>query len=101
MRFIAMARFSCASLLMLPKLMAPVAKRRDDLRGWLDLVEGQRSLGGAESQQPRRVNGRSSWSLMARAYSSYDFASCRRTARCRLATVFGLQRCRSPPTRQA
>ena len=39
MRFIAMARFSCASLLMLPKLIAPGREAPHDLRRRLDLVE--------------------------------------------------------------
>jgi len=65
MRFIATARFSCASLLMLPKLIAPVAKRRTIFTAGSTSSTGTGSAADARSQQPRSVKGESPWSLMA------------------------------------
>src|SRR5580658_7332002 len=53
MRFIAMARFSCASRLMLPKLIAPVEKRRTILAAGSASSMPMAPWRGTMSQHPR------------------------------------------------
>ncbi len=52
MRFMAIARVSCASLLMEPNDIAPVANRLTISLGGLDFVQGKRARGFLELHQP-------------------------------------------------
>src|ERR1700720_4177538 len=64
MRFIAIAKVVCASRLIEPKLIAPVAKRRTMLAVGSTSSSGIGSSAGLNSIRPRVVSSRSLWSLM-------------------------------------
>ena len=73
MRFIAIAKVVCASRLIEPKLIAPVAKPPDDLARRLDFVERHRlSSANLNDISPRIVRWRSLWSLIVAAKARYS-----------------------------
>ncbi len=70
MRFMAMAMFSWASLEMLPKDMAPLAKRLTISAAGSTSSRGTGAPPGTRSHSPRRAVGHSPWSFMSRANSA-------------------------------
>ncbi len=100
-RFMAMASVVCASRLIEPKLMAPVAKRLT-----ISAAGSTSSIGigvspGFSRIRPRSVSSRSDCSLMLRAKARYSSGRLPRTACCRLETDSGVQAWVSPRRRQA
>ena len=69
MRFMAIARASCASLLMEPYDMAPVLKRAVIASTGSTSSSGTGAAAGLNANSPRRVASRSDWSSISRAYS--------------------------------
>ncbi len=75
-----MARFSWASFEMLPNDIAPVAKRFTSSVAGSTSSSGTGARSGRSSHRCRSVTG-ASGEFTSDAYSSYDAASSRRTAR--------------------
>ena len=71
MRFMAMASVVCASRLIEPKLIAPVAKRLTISLAGSTSSSGMGLSAGLKSIRPRMVRRRSLWSLMLLAKALY------------------------------
>ena len=101
MRFIAIAKVVCASRLIEPKLIAPVAKRLTISLAGSTSSSGTGSAAACNVISPRIVNRRSLWSLIVAANARYSPGELPRTACCNPATVCGVQAWSSPRRRNA
>ncbi|MCY1522712.1 hypothetical protein D9M68_575770 [compost metagenome] len=102
MRFMAMASVACASVLIEPSDIAPVAKRLTISAAASTSSTGMALAGSIlNSNRPRKVRWRRFWSLMSCAYSLYVFQLLERVLCCSLAMASGVHMCSSPRVRQA
>jgi hypothetical protein len=101
MRFMAMASVVCASRLIEPKLMAPVAKRRTILAAGSTSSTGIAFSAHLNCIRPRMVSSRSLCSLIVVAKALYSSDELPRTACCSRATLSGVQAWSSPRRRKA
>ena len=90
-RFIATARVECASREIEPKDIAPVENRLTISLAGSTSSSGAGVSAGMNSNRPRTVIIRWSWSFTSLAKSRYFSGSSPRTACCRSATVSGVQ----------
>ena len=99
-RFIATANDSCASALIEPKLMAPVAKRLTISAAASTSLKSMPESLGANSSRPRNVALRVFSSLTCLAKAQYASSLLARAADCRLAMDCGSHKWISPVRRQ-
>ena len=100
-RFIAIASVVCASRLIEPKLIAPVAKRLTISAAGSTSSSGTGSGAKSSDISPRIVRRRSLWSLIVAAKARYSSGESPRTACCSRATDCGVQAWSSPRRRKA
>ena len=91
MRFMAMASVVCASRLIEPKLIAPVAKRLTISLAGSTSSSGTGCSANLNSIKPRIVSSRSLWSLIVAAKALYSSSESPRTACCSRVTDAGVQ----------